>query len=105
MLKKVTHSRARAGRCQILPACAVLAAAAFAAGTGAAQVSNVDGFLKLFTATGKTNLIFFVMSDCPVSNSYAPDIQRICRAYQGQAVRCSLVYEDWNADPAAIQSS
>jgi hypothetical protein len=42
----------------------------------------------------KASLIFFVLTDCPISNSYAPEIQRICREYAERGVSCSLVYED-----------
>lgn len=42
----------------------------------------------------KASLIFFVLTDCPISNSYAPEIQRICREYTERGVACSLVYED-----------
>lgn len=42
----------------------------------------------------KANLVFFVLTDCPISNSYAPEIQRICNAYKTRGVECSLVYED-----------
>ena len=27
---------------------------------------------------GKASVLFFITSDCPISNSYAPEIQRIC---------------------------
>jgi hypothetical protein len=41
---------------------------------------------------GKASVLFFISSDCPIANSYAPEIQRICSAY-GQ-VSCNLVYVD-----------
>jgi hypothetical protein len=41
-----------------------------------------------------TQVIVFVSRDCPVSNAYAPTIQRLCRAYGARGVRCTLVYED-----------
>jgi hypothetical protein len=45
---------------------------------------------------------FFVMSDCPVSNGYAPEIQKICDAYRTKGVGCSLVYEDLRITPAGV---
>jgi hypothetical protein len=42
----------------------------------------------------KASLVFFVLTDCPISNSYAPEIQRICKEYDARGVACSLVYED-----------
>ena len=44
--------------------------------------------------TGKASVLFFVTSDCPISNSYAPEIQRICSEYGPKQVSCSLVYVD-----------
>jgi AhpC/TSA family len=39
-------------------------------------------------------LLFFVMSDCPIANQYAPEVQRVCTAYGPKGVRCFLVYVD-----------
>jgi hypothetical protein len=41
---------------------------------------------------GKGSVLFFITSDCPIANSYAPEIQRICSEY-GQ-VSCDLIYVD-----------
>jgi len=35
-----------------------------------------------------------VSTDCPVSNAYAPEIQRVCDTYRSKGVACALVYED-----------
>src|SRR6266481_7515829 len=43
---------------------------------------------------GKASVLFFVTSDCPISNSYAPEIQRICSDYGPKHVSCNLVYVD-----------
>lgn len=51
----------------------------------------------------KASLIFFVLTDCPISNSYAPEIQRICKEYARRGVACSLVYEDSKMQPGAIR--
>ncbi len=42
-------------------------------------------------------VLFFVMTDCPVSNAFAPEIQRVCDHYRERGVRCRLVYEDLRA--------
>jgi hypothetical protein len=47
-------------------------------------------------AEGEWNVLFFVTAACPISNQYAPEIQRICSAYGSKGARCFLVY----ADPA-----
>jgi hypothetical protein len=50
----------------------------------------------------KAQVLFFVSTDCPISNSFAPEIQRICRDYAAKGVGCSLVYEDFQVDAAAV---
>jgi hypothetical protein len=46
---------------------------------------------------------FFIATDCPISNGYAPEIQRICRAYESKGVRCTLVYEDPRVTDEAVR--
>jgi AhpC/TSA family len=59
------------------------------------QIKDVDGrMLTPFEPNGRANVIFFVATDCPISNSYAPEIQRICREYGPKGVGCALMYED-----------
>jgi hypothetical protein len=59
------------------------------------QILDVDGRrLNPFEPSGTANVIFFVATDCPISNSYAPEIQRVCRDYGPRGVACSLMYED-----------
>lgn len=64
--------------------------------------SDVDG--KPMPAPGETGrplVIFFVMSDCPVSNQFAPEMNRICEAYGG--VDCRLAYVDPEISDRAIR--
>jgi hypothetical protein len=56
------------------------------------------GLVSLFHPAGAANLLFFIASDCPISNSYAPEIQRLCAEYEGRGVRCTLLYEDVGID-------
>jgi AhpC/TSA family len=64
-------------------------------GTFESPVRDIDGrTLTPFQPSGIASVLFFVMSDCPVSNAYAPEIQRLCRSYQAHGVGCSLIYED-----------
>jgi hypothetical protein len=53
-----------------------------------------------FAPGGRASGVFFVATDCPVSNSYAPEIQRVCREYGPRGVECSLVYEDVDTHPS-----
>ncbi|HEY4739356.1 MAG TPA: redoxin family protein [Candidatus Acidoferrales bacterium] len=47
----------------------------------------------LKSAAGKVVVLIFVRTDCPISNRYAPTIQRIISAYEGK-VAFWLVYPD-----------
>jgi len=60
-------------------------------------------FAGLACAAGKTDVLFFISSDCPISNSYAPEIQRLCGEYGKKNVSCSLVYEDVGVDESSVQ--
>ena len=55
-------------------------------------------------AQGRATVTFFIASDCPISNAYAPEISRICSAYQAKGVSCRLVYEDTNLAPAELMA-
>jgi glutathione peroxidase-family protein len=71
----------------------------------APQVRDVDGQARdLFKPAGKANVIMFVASDCPVSNGYSPEIQRICSSSGAKGVPCTLVYEDQSIDEAAVRA-
>ncbi len=69
-----------------------------------AQLLSVDGaVLNPFRPAGRASVLFFVSSDCPISNSYAPVIQRLCRDYATKGVSCSLVYEDAGIDASSVR--
>src|SRR6186713_2980961 len=73
--------------------------------SGAAQVRDVDGTARdLFAPAGAASVLVFVASDCPISNGYAPEIQRICRDYRTRGVACSLVYEDTSIEAARVRT-
>lgn len=48
----------------------------------------------LHVDAGKANVLFFVSDECPISNSYAHEMARICAAYRSKGVSCDLVYVD-----------
>lgn len=78
--------------------------AALALGAASAQIRAIDGqVLNLFRPAGKANVLFFVASDCPISNSYAPEIQRLCRDYGSKGVGCSLLYEDVDVSATSVR--
>jgi hypothetical protein len=83
----------------------VAAAAAGAAATAAPQVRDVEGrWLDLFAPSGAAGVLLFVTSDCPISNAYAPELQRICSDYRSGGIGCTLVYEDPAIDPAGVRT-
>ena len=80
--------------------CAVVLAAA-AAGV---QIRTIDGnLLMFFGKPAAVNVLFFVATDCPISNAYAPEIQRVCAAFGTRGVRCTLVYEDPDVTPEMVR--
>jgi hypothetical protein len=58
---------------------------------------------SIFAATPAISVQFFVTTDCPISNSYAPEIQRICAEYGPKGVSCELVYVDPTLSEADVQ--
>jgi hypothetical protein len=69
-----------------------------------AQVRDLDGHrLMPFDPAGKAQVIFFIASDCPISNAYAPEIQRVCRAFEPKGVSCLIAYEDERIDASAVK--
>lgn len=64
---------------------------------GSAQaLRDIDGTRRdpLRPPVGGLALLFFVLPDCPISNRYAPEINRICEINSRRGVACSLVYAD-----------
>lgn len=50
----------------------------------------------------KAVLLFFVTTDCPVANSYVPEMNRIHEAYAGRGVRVYAVQADTTVPDAAV---
>lgn len=49
-------------------------------------------------------LLFFIAHDCPVSNTYAPEINRICRTYAHRGIACYVVYVEPDLTLAAART-
>ena len=82
-------------RLPVLVLCSALCASALTAASDGLQVRGVNGqAFALFAPKGPASVIFFVATDCPISNWYAPTIQQVCRDYAARGVDCTLVYED-----------
>jgi thiol-disulfide isomerase/thioredoxin len=57
-----------------------------------------------FAAGSKLTVLVFVRTDCPLSNRYAPEIQRLARQYASHGVNFWLVYPDNTEMPASIRN-
>ena len=80
---------------------------ALTAASDGLQVRGVNGqAFALFAPKGPASVVFFIATDCPISNWYAPTIQQVCREYGSRGVDCTLVYEDidFGATPAALDA-
>lgn len=51
------------------------------------------------TPAAKATVLFFITTDCPIANSFAPEIQRIIAEYQPRGVAFSIVYTDLSQTP------
>ena len=40
----------------------------------------------------RATLLFFIAHDCPISNAYAPEMARVCKAYESRGVATYVVY-------------
>ena len=62
----------------------------------AVAVHDVDGraWSLLAPSPTQTDLLFFIATDCPITNRYVPEIARVCREYQPRGVRCFTIYPD-----------
>lgn len=42
----------------------------------------------------RATVLLFVTTDCPIANSYAPEINRLCKQYEPEKIAFYLVYAD-----------
>ena len=78
-----------------------------AAGDGV-RLRGLNGeVLDVFAPKARASALFFIATDCPISNWYAPTIQQVCRDYAARGVDCTLVYEDVDlgATPGALDAA
>lgn len=94
-------------RVPVMVLCSALLTSALTAASDGLQVRSVNGqAFALFAPKGPASVIFFIATDCPISNWYAPTIQQVCREYGARGVDCALVYEDidFGATPASLDA-
>jgi hypothetical protein len=60
------------------------------------QISDIHGqkHEPLADKAQRATVLFFIGHDCPISNTYAPEINRICAQYETNRFACYLVYPD-----------
>jgi thiol-disulfide isomerase/thioredoxin len=64
------------------------------------MVSDVD----LLSPHGeKAVVLLFIRSDCPISNRYAPELQRLYKQYSSRGVEFHLVYPESGLTAAAME--
>ena len=57
---------------------------------------DIEGKIQgdLLNSEHRASVLFFITHDCPISNQFAPEIQRICGTYEEDGFQCFLVYVD-----------
>jgi hypothetical protein len=56
-----------------------------------------------FASQARVQVALFVRTDCPITNRYAPELQRLAREFDGRGVRFWLIYPDPTESVSAIQ--
>lgn len=65
--------------------------------------SAVDPLAARGGGTGAATVFFFVRTDCPIANRYAPEMRRLAEAYGPRGVAFFVVYVDPGETAAAIE--
>jgi hypothetical protein len=81
---------------------ALFAAAVFAVGSD--SFVGMDGSAHHpFASAARARIFLFARTDCPITNRYAPELQRISKEFAGRGVDFWLVYPDPAATPQGIR--
>jgi hypothetical protein len=77
-----------------------------APGSGTAKGFDAEKLLTdpLLSKDAKATVLIFVRTDCPISNRYAPEIQRLYQKYKALGIVFWLVYPDPDTTAASITS-
>jgi AhpC/TSA family len=57
-----------------------------------------------FATSARARVFLFVRTDCPISNRYAPELQRIAEEFKDRGVEFWLVYPDASETDRSIQA-
>jgi hypothetical protein len=67
-------------------------------------IKNTYGHrLNLFGQNSKVAVLFFITNDCPITNSYIPEINRIVASYEPRKIAFYAVYTDPTLSIPAIR--
>ena len=68
-------------------------------------VADISGVVRqpLDRGSAKAVVLIFITTDCPISNGYAPEINRICKDYEGRGIGFYLVHADRELTDAAAK--
>lgn len=61
-------------------------------------------FLASCASTAKPEVLFFITTDCPIANGFAPEINRIVAEYRAKGVEFSMIYTDLTLTADAISN-
>lgn len=69
------------------------------------QLKDVEGVVRnpLDLGDARAAVFFFIATECPISNGYAPEMNRIREAYDHQNVNFFYVYTDSDLAPSKAQ--
>jgi hypothetical protein len=56
-----------------------------------------------FASAAHVRVLLFVRTDCPITNRYAPELQRVAQEFKGRDVRFWLIYPDAAETAPAIR--
>lgn len=57
-----------------------------------------------FASKARVEVFLFVRTDCPITNRYAPELERIGQEFRNRGVRFWLIYPDATESAAAIEN-
>lgn len=66
-------------------------------------MNDVNGVSQSIPGRGKATVLFFVATDCPIANRYAPEMSRIVRSYGTKGISFVFVYVDPSQTPSQVR--
>ena len=79
---------------------------ALAMGAGLTGATDLNGHpvIDLAPAGARAVVLFFAASDCPISNRYIPDLQRLAKQFEPLGVRVWFVYPNPGDDAKVVRA-